>query len=464
PKKHYRANTEAIEQALKSYFEAVSGDDPKFDYMGDFGKSRKSKISKVQDFRKKRKTRTLGNSESPIDPKNSAQNSTENSESPPPTPAAQPEPSEPDSANGGGDEKVLSPVQIHLAENGVNPQSWSFADGWSLEELQVITDRTKEQPGLTNPGGWIVKQLQTPEAQALARLELDTRKNAPPETDWTKEFEDREFTPIERQPAIPPFEPIIHDWKDNTPAPDKWTHGVLPAMLLQFHKATFNSWLKDSQVAAYEGDHQPPTLTIVPCNAYAKDWLETRMIGTVEGIAKQHFGEVALRFIAPAEIEPTLATIRQRIQDTPEPKPLFVRGSGWIGRDGDEQLEDRSEPTPPVQEKAQDSGGSNRLSYDPATLSPAAIWDKIYRGLRHNDLNRHQSETYLSSVEALGYVDNEIYVQVGAHALREFRTHLKDKVNARISKVTRGLWRIRFVTRDDADRLPENLIKLQEAV
>lgn len=460
PKKHYRANIEAIEAALKDYFEAVPGDDAKFDYMGDFGNFRKSKISKVQDFRKLRKTRTSGNSKSPLNTENSAKSKkAENSESPPPTPATQPEPSEPDGANGGGGEKSLTPIEFLLAENGINPHSWHFAADWTLEQLQVIVDRAKE-PGINNPPAWIVSQLQMPSARVMAQREIDTGKDASP----AQELTGQEATGFEA-PVIPPFEPIIRNWKKDTPAPETWRCGVLPALQIQIHRATFNSWIVGSQVVAYEGDQELPTLTIVAPTDSATPWLESRLIDAVRGIAAQQFGNIALRIIAPADLESTLAAIRRNVeQPAHEPGNIFMRGVGWIqGHEGTEQqIEPEEVPDPLPPSPAQESKPAYQRP-DPATQPPDEIWDRIKAGLKQKDLSQNLFDAYVKPSRLIGYDGQEIYVEVSSSARRELTTKLKDKLNSRIKRVTDGYWKIHLITNSERDRLPESLIALQEA-
>lgn len=387
---------------------------------------------------------------------------------PPPTPAlAELEPPTSATANGGGGEKSeLTPIEMLLSENGVNAHSWKFAEGWTLEQVQVITDRAKE-PGINRPAAWIVSQLQMPSARVMAQVELDTRHNQPAD-----ELTGQEATGVTSF-AIPAFEPIVDGWQKDTPAPETWQHGVLNNLQAQLHSATFNSWLKGSRLLAYEGKQQPPTLTVVAHSQNAKEWLEGRLIGTVEGITRQLFGDVTLQIIAPSEIDATLAAIRVRVEGIPPaphqliPGDMFTPGSGWIQRrDGDEQHEETTDLPAPAPQPKGDDGQKTALPEkpDPASLSPAVIWSKIKSGLRFTDLNRDQFETYFKTAELIGYLGDEIFVKVGGHTVREVRTNLRSKVLGRIEKVTGGCWRIRLVDRDEADRLPENLIKLQEAV
>lgn len=365
-------------------------------------------------------------------------------------------------ANGGGDEKPdLSPIETLLSENGINPASWHFAANWTLEQVQVIVDRAKE-PGIERPAAFIVSQLQMPSARLAAQLELDTRRNSPAPDDLAGQ----EATGFEFK-AIPAFEPIIHGWKKETSAPDTWQQGVLPALAGQFHKATFNSWLKGSQVVAFEGNQELPTLTILAPTDTAQPWLESRMFRAVHEIAKQRFGNIALRIIAPADLETTLAAIQRNVEQPPEPPPsaakFFSKGVGWIGREGSEQHEERVEPEPePTEPTGQD--GSRSEKPDPATLSPAKVWSKIYGGLRFNDLNNQQFETYIKPSRLIGYLENTIFVQVTDHARNEIQGNLRDKLNARIHKAAGNFWRLRFVVQSELDGLPETLIRLQEAV
>ena len=76
---------------------------------------------------------------------------------------------------------------------------------------------------------------------------------------------------------------------------------VLAELALQLTQATFDTWLRDSVLLREEDG----TLVVGVKNAYAKDWLENRLLGTVKRtLARLTGGPVDVRFeIRPQEEE-----------------------------------------------------------------------------------------------------------------------------------------------------------------
>ncbi len=62
-----------------------------------------------------------------------------------------------------------------------------------------------------------------------------------------------------------------------TITPETAWKATLGELELQMTKATFNTWLKDTRLLNYEND----TYVIGVRNAYAKDWLENRLLDTI---------------------------------------------------------------------------------------------------------------------------------------------------------------------------------------
>ncbi len=87
--------------------------------------------------------------------------------------------------------------------------------------------------------------------------------------------------------------------------PEKVWQATLGELQLQMTKATFDTWVKQTRVLAYEDG----TFIIGVQNGYAKDWLENRLLGTVKrtlaGIVNR---SVEVRFVvhnpAPLDKEP----------------------------------------------------------------------------------------------------------------------------------------------------------------
>jgi len=63
-----------------------------------------------------------------------------------------------------------------------------------------------------------------------------------------------------------------------TMKPEKVWQAALGELQLQMTKATFDTWVKQTHVVAYEDG----TFIIGVQNGYAKDWLDNRLMGTVK--------------------------------------------------------------------------------------------------------------------------------------------------------------------------------------
>ena len=103
----------------------------------------------------------------------------------------------------------------------------------------------------------------------------------------------------------------------------------------QMTQATFDSWLSDSRCVSGEGGE----LVVEVKNRYAVDWLESRLLGTVQRtLARVAETDLAVRFVArngteqqrPAEVQ-----VEEEREEEPEP-PRFVvpeydvHEAGWF--------------------------------------------------------------------------------------------------------------------------------------
>src|SRR5512143_1260580 len=59
--------------------------------------------------------------------------------------------------------------------------------------------------------------------------------------------------------------------------PDQAWQSVLAQLQLDMAKASFDTWVRDTRPLSYENG----TLTVAVPNAYARDWLESRLASTV---------------------------------------------------------------------------------------------------------------------------------------------------------------------------------------
>ncbi len=60
--------------------------------------------------------------------------------------------------------------------------------------------------------------------------------------------------------------------------PEQAWQSVLGQLQMEMPKASFDTWLRDTQPLSYESG----TLTVGVRNAYARDWLENRLTSTVD--------------------------------------------------------------------------------------------------------------------------------------------------------------------------------------
>jgi chromosomal replication initiator protein len=101
--------------------------------------------------------------------------------------------------------------------------------------------------------------------------------------------------------------------------PDQAWQSVLAQLQLDMAKASFDTWVRDTRPLSYENG----TLTVAVPNAYARDWLESRLASTVSrlliGVMNTN---VAVCFVVaqaddrePAEPEPSFAT--QEVEPLP---------------------------------------------------------------------------------------------------------------------------------------------------
>jgi chromosomal replication initiator protein len=96
---------------------------------------------------------------------------------------------------------------------------------------------------------------------------------------------------------------------------------ALGQLQMEMPKASFDTWVRDTRIVSYDGD----TFTIGVRNAYARDWLESRLSSTATrllmGILNQ---EVDIRFVVANEHEPlavregeTTSLLSQANEDLP---------------------------------------------------------------------------------------------------------------------------------------------------
>ncbi len=98
---------------------------------------------------------------------------------------------------------------------------------------------------------------------------------------------------------------------------------VLNQLQPEMPRASFETWVRDTEVVALEKN----VLTISARNAYARDWLESRLTSTVQNILKGILDQpVSVRFVASE-------TQEEDEQETEEETELEIEPVGWLDYD-----------------------------------------------------------------------------------------------------------------------------------
>ena len=172
-----------------------------------------------------------------------------------------------------------------------------FLDLVGSDALQEVTEVFAEDPdrvwgwvgyvrrqsNLTNRGGFLRKMLCSGEPAPLSEEEL-------------RRLEYERYTDAPREPETTPVVEAADD-SVNTPVTGDLTaaqvwDAALGELQLEMTKATFDTWLRDSRLVAYDDG----TLTVAVRNSYARDWLESRLMTTIQRVVDRLAGEVAVRF------------------------------------------------------------------------------------------------------------------------------------------------------------------------
>ena len=149
--------------------------------------------------------------------------------------------------------------------------------------------RHPHRKGLTNPIGNIILKLESgeqPPGEFLRAAEQQLRLQ-----EWMREQEEQEGEDPEEDDAS---EPDL----DRVPAEARriWANS-LAELQLQMTRATFDTWLRGSQVIEADDGH----LTIAVRHAHAVDWLQHRLLPVIQRTATRHAGgEVEITFVAGA--------------------------------------------------------------------------------------------------------------------------------------------------------------------
>jgi hypothetical protein len=179
-----------------------------------------------------------------------------------------------------------------LAEIGVqNPKRDQLARR-HLDPLWVrawhLWTRHPHRRSLTNPVGCIILKLEggeRPPEEFLRAAEEQLRLRQ-----WTQEQEEPED---EGQQADDGSEPEPEGVPDE--ARQIWAE-CLGELQLQMTQATFDTWLRGSRVVE-AGDGR---LTIAVRHAYAVDWLQHRLLPSIQPTVARHSGDVEITFVAGA--------------------------------------------------------------------------------------------------------------------------------------------------------------------
>jgi hypothetical protein len=174
-----------------------------------------------------------------------------------------------------------NPKRAQLARLGIDPL-WVHA--WHLWA------RHPHRQSLTNPIGNIILKLESgeqPPDEFLRAAREQARLR-----EWEQAYEQQQVeNPDEDEPAESELEPVPAE------ALRLWT-SCLNELQLQMTRATFDTWLRGSQVVeATDG-----TLTIVVRHAYAVDWLHNRLMPVIQRTVARHAGgDIQITFVAASQ-------------------------------------------------------------------------------------------------------------------------------------------------------------------
>ena len=180
-----------------------------------------------------------------------------------------------------------------LADIGVeNPKRNQLA-GLDIDPLWVhawqLWTRHPHRRGLTNPVGNIILKLESGERPPRAFLRAAEEEIRLRHWIQQQEQADRGVA-LEEQDKLEPEEGGLSE------ARRIWT-GSLEELRLQMTRATFDAWLRGSEVVE-TGDG---CLTVAVRHAHAVDWLQHRLLPVIERTVSRHAGgELKIIFVAKA--------------------------------------------------------------------------------------------------------------------------------------------------------------------
>ena len=180
-----------------------------------------------------------------------------------------------------------------LAEIGVENPKRSQLACRDIDPLWVRAwHRWAKHPhrkSLTNPIGNIILKLESKEPPPREFLQAAAEQTSLHE--WMREQEGQEGRDLEEDDAPEPA-------PDSVPAEARriWAES-LAELQLQMTRATFDTWLRGSQVVEADDGH----LTIAVRHAHAVDWLQHRLLPVIQRTVTRHAGgEVEITFVAGA--------------------------------------------------------------------------------------------------------------------------------------------------------------------
>jgi len=139
---------------------------------------------------------------------------------------------------------------------------------------------------LTNPVGNIILKLESrepPPGEFLREAEAQNRRR-----EWLREQEEESEEPEEDKPPEPEPDQALVD------AQRLWAM-ALGELQLQMTRATFDTWLRGSQVVG-AGDG---SFTVKVRHAYAVDWLQNRLLPVIQrAVARHTGGDTMITFVA----------------------------------------------------------------------------------------------------------------------------------------------------------------------
>ena len=203
---------------------------------------------------------------------------------------------------------------------------------------------------------------------------------------------------------------------ESTMKPEKVWQAALGELQLQMTKATFDTWVKQTHVVAYEDG----TFIIGVQNGYAKDWLENRLRGTIQRTLTSMLSRsVEVRFVVQSPSAPA----------TEQEPTLLVQGNGTPSTTKQGNGRPSFTLNPKYTFEQFIIGGSNRLAHAASLAvaeSPALAYNPLFLyggvGLGKTHLLQAIAHYAIERGSLVRYVSSETFTNDLINAIRNKAT------------------------------------------